>query len=913
MKILTNKSLTQKIIIALVFVILFNFVSPQISFGATIGGVLFEPIKDLTLTIADGAVWILQKIIFGLDTSILKLHYDKSWTATAAGIGAGILAGIGIVVGLVAAPFTGGLSLGIVALGVAGGAAAGYGVSKLVSSMIPQTFYLPLYAISPAEIFSNRIAMLDVNFFNPNKYDAITTVAGTSKDQVSSAAQLQSVISQWYFTIRNFAIVALLSILVYTGIRIVISSSAQDKAKYKQRLVDWLVAMCLLFFLHYIMAFAVTITQLITESLNGLNQNYIEVIGNDESLEYYRWDFKATKNDGETIDIDSYIFDEDYDIYTQLRNGGFILDGRIADDGSTTNEGKTLIWPTNLMGKARMEAQLEVDGADGDNTLIRQFGYTIIFLGLVIYTVLFLFRYLKRVLMLAFLTIIAPLVAMTYPLDKMSDGSAQAFNMWLKEYVYNLLIQPVHLILYTVLIGTSISFVSDNLLYALAAFGFILQAEKIMRKFFGFEKASTLAGGSALGGAMAMQAINSLRKLGGPKKGSQKGGGKGGNGAIEDGKNKVRYADRKADKGKGVDDLLDKSGNDDDSSGALPLPSTGNPLDKTSDEGNSIKDAKGLYNAGFIDADSWNETKESDTRGMGQWIYDSYQGSGLQSGLHNAAHTVGDKIANSKPGQWTRKVGSGISHGARSVYDLAGRGVRAVPKPIRNTIRGATSVVGKGLGAGIRYAAPRAIDLAGNLAIKAPIAGAAAMGGIAAGLVSDDFGNVGKWGAAGAGAGWIAGGGAAGMLDRAGNAIEEEAKTIPSTYTIAAHGREAEEERQKQLSDKRAMQDKERRKLYEDKLNLSAKQAKEAMEKAQKYRESGITDDELIIKAMKSKTFNGDIASDERIIAASLASEVGKEEKKMKYVKEELAKKGVSQEDIDKYERGIKEINKWTI
>lgn len=83
MELLTNKNFTQKIIIALVFVILFNFVSPQISFGS-IGGVLFEPIKDLTLTIADGVVYIIQKIIFGMDASLIKLKYDKDWKATLA-------------------------------------------------------------------------------------------------------------------------------------------------------------------------------------------------------------------------------------------------------------------------------------------------------------------------------------------------------------------------------------------------------------------------------------------------------------------------------------------------------------------------------------------------------------------------------------------------------------------------------------------------------------------------------------------------------------------------------------------------------------------------------------------------------------------------------------------------------------
>ncbi len=919
MKLLTNKNFTQKIIIALVFVILFNFVSPQISFGG-IGGPLFEPIKDLTLTIADGIVNIIQSVIFGTDVSILKLEHDDSVWATVAAIGSGILTTVGIIAAWIAVPFTAGLSIGVFVTALALGGGAAYAVGQVVSSMIPQTYYLPLYNISPEEIFSNDVALLDVNFFNPGKSTDFNSgnMLQSGKEQISSAAQLQATISQWYFTIRNFAIVALLSILVYIGIRIVISSSAQDKAKYKQRLLDWLVAMCLLFFLHYIMAFAVTITELITESLNGVNKDYIQILGTDEYLDGYHWNFSVTKDDGEKVDITDGLWSEDSEMFKTLHDNSFIVDGRIKDDGSTTDDGYTLAWPTNLMGKARIEACLIVDGEYGDNTLIRQFGYTIIFLALVIYTVLFLFRYLKRLLMLAFLTIIAPFVAMTYPLDKISDGSAQAFNMWLKEYIYNLLIQPVHLILYSILIGSAMNFATNNLLYALAALGFMLQAEKIMRKFFGFEKATTLEGGSALGGALAMQGINMLRKIGGPKKGKGGAGGKGEKGSGNE-DSKVRFANnRKANKGKGVNDLLENGGKDDggkDDGGNPPiLPNPYNPLDHTSEEGNRIKDAKAMYKAGLIDKDEWKRVKETDTRGLGQAMHDRYQGSGLQKRIHD--------IANNKK---VRSVGKFLSSpirypikAAKGIYKGGGKLVRkVVPKPIRNTIRGATSVVGKGLGA-VGKAAIHAAPGVAKLALKGTVAGAAAMGGIAAGLVSDEYGNVGKWGAAGAGAGWVGASGALSLgenvVNKASDAVEGGIEAAASTYTIAAHGREAEEERQKRIADKRAMQDKERRKLYADKLKLDKKEdLEEAMRQAQTYRESGITDDELIIKAMKAKTFESELDSEERIIAAGLAAKVGEDTKKMEYVKKELEKKGISKEDIETYEKAIKEINEWTI
>lgn len=850
---------------------------------------------------------------------------------------AGVVAGgIVVAIGLAAAPFSGGVSLAAVVAGlklagatviatVGTGLAAGY----ITKQCMPNDFYLPLYKISPEEIFSGEVLLFDVNFFNPKAEATETLENGQVIKQESSAAKLQGVISKWYFTIRNFSIVALLSILVYIGIRIIISSTAQDKAKYKQRLLDWIIAMCMLFFLHYIMAFAITVTELITDSLAKKGPSYVAVFTED-TLKDYHWDFKQQvykyyhedkevtdeeaenlKQQGEDVEtrkeditIDSAILKDEKDgVYKAFEEAGII---GVDDDGK-----KYLAWPTNLMGKARIDAQLELDGEEGDNTAISQFANTMIFVALVMYTILFVFRYLKRLLMLAFLTIIAPFVAMTYPLDKMGDGSAQAFNMWLKEYLYNLLIQPVHLVLYTVLIGTAFEFAVSNPLYTLVALGFMLQAEKIMRKFFGFEKASTVAGGSALGGAMAMQAINSLRKIGGPKRGKGGAGGKGTNGAVE-GNEKIKMADRKADDGKDIGDLLD-DGDSEGKSGALPASGLENSLDKTSEDGNRIKDAKALYGADMIDKEAFATAKEQDTRGMGQWIYDAYQGSNLQEGVNK----FGNAVYNSKPVKFTRKIGGTLANGARGVRDLARKGIRKVPKPIRNTFRGAASVAGKGLA----YATPKI----GKAAAKATLTGAGALYGAAAGLVSDDFSNTLKWGAAGAGAGWAgtdgiiaAGKGIGSTASGAVDTIQNGIETAASTYTLQAHGSEAEEKRQKEKADKDAMRNADRRKEYAEKLKLKDKAAiQEAMKQAQTYRESGITDDDLIIKAMKAKSFNSERDSRERIITAGLAEKAknnGQDvEKNLDYIKGQLSEKGINKKDIDKYITGIKEINKWKI
>lgn len=85
--------------------------------------------------------------------------------------------------------------------------------------------------------------------------------------------------------------------------------------------------------------------------------------------------------------------------------------------------------------------------------------------------------------------------------------------MWFKEYTFNLIIQPFHLILYTVLVGTAINLATESLVYAVVAIYFLTPAEKLLRKFFGFDNAGTLsAAGSFAGGALFSAMINKMNR-----------------------------------------------------------------------------------------------------------------------------------------------------------------------------------------------------------------------------------------------------------------------------------------------------------------------------------------------------------------------------------------------------------------
>lgn len=917
MKFYTEKTITNKIIIALVIVTLLNFICPNIS-SASIGGILFEPIKDLLLVIADGVMSIVQAMIYGtnLSVSFLTIKHKDAWKPTAAGIISGIVTAVGLVAAVVA---TGGLALGIIGtiIGIAATSfGVGYVVTQVNANAIPPTFKLPIFLLTPEAMFANEVPLLDVNFFSEtrdglitdadgNKYIETITQTGQKIKMKSTALELRPTISKWYFALRNLAIVALLSILVYIGIRILISSSADDKAKYKQRMVDWLVAMCLLFFMHYIMAFAVKMTEEITKAVNSVNDPYYITFGDSDSkLKDYKYEAGSGDSEGE------YIFNVSDGLGKTLHDNNIITD---------YNGKYIFMWPTNLMGRARIELQLEpTEDLTEDDIETRQFGYTVIYLALVMYTILFLFRYLKRVMMLAFLTIIAPLMAMTYPLDKLQDGSAQGFNTWLKEYIFNLLIQPVHLILYTVLIGASMDLIADNIVFALAALGFILQAEKILRKFFGFEKASTVAGGSALGGALAMQGINQMSKLLG--KGGK--GGKGGkSGGGENGNNGEKNPKlRTADKGKDTNSLINEiygSGNEQENARQVTDGQTENQGDNVPEEQTPLQAMADVYDEGFGTADwdpqvsdAMNREANAESNEGNNYSPEEYEQMLRDIGFDESEipdvmrQQFGDNTDSEESGGDSNAIeAANQTNQTTQTTQTEGRGKRLLRSFGRGAVRGLK---------GVAYSAPKVARSLTRTAVKAILMGAGGVAAGTAGLVSDDFSNVFKYGAAGIGAGSIAGSGINAIPDRVDSIAGNISNGLNGLYE-ATHTEDESEARQNRILDKQALRDPERIRKYQEKLKVSKKEARRIMkEEAQKYREAGVTDDKLIIKAMKASEddFGVDRASKQRIILAQMAEEVGDNQKKLKHLKEGLVERGVPRGDIDKYIKTIKDINK---
>lgn len=583
MKIFANKSIWKKIVIIFLLIISISFVTPQ-PVHASVGGELMKPICDLLVGLGDGIIKVIHIGILGQDNTLLRIYEGGigSFVSTVLKVIAiavlviSVIAAWTVIGPVLAGGISAVLASGGVATILAGASTVGKGaiiagVLFFASGTFSNQIVLPLYTISPEEIFRNKIPVFDVNFVNPNSNpvnsqwineisidkhsytsentssalssesdiekinnklakigieDIATFMKGANEktlpdnginganaetkeytreiegktytltvqttgdgikytlspdislDSTSNSNNinnsggeeenkiygisyiLQDTISKWYFNLRIIAIVGMMSVLVYIGIRITISSASEQKAKYKELLKDWLVGMVLLFSMHYIMNFSNVAVSKLTEVFNSVNPYQMVPIVEDN----------INGTSGKVLSVL-----EEYDVPKEF-------DGKVLWATGEGENSKYVEWHTNLMGAVRMKAEARKEDGNDESFI----GYSLMFVVMVIYTISFCWIYLRRVVYMAFLTLIAPLVALTYPIDKANDGHAQGFNYWFKEYIFNLLIQPVHLLIYTILVSSAAELAVKHWIYSLVVLGFLVTAEKILRKMFNF-------------------------------------------------------------------------------------------------------------------------------------------------------------------------------------------------------------------------------------------------------------------------------------------------------------------------------------------------------------------------------------------------------------------------------------------
>lgn len=304
--------------------------------------------------------------------------------------------------------------------------------------------------ITPLDIFFNKYKLLDINFFD---FEGL--------EEGSYLYLFRMSIAEWYAIMKLIAAAILLVILIYVGIRMALSTIADDKAKYKKMLADWIVSLVLIFVLQYIIIFTIYCNDAIVRA----------------------------------------------------------LETAFADNKMSSLASESIV-------------KIGLQGIVGSGLI--SFASVLVYVFIVMQTIMFLLAYMKRMIKVGFLIMISPLISITYSIDKMGDGKAQALGNWLKEFVYTILIQPFHCIIYLALVQTAIELLQggevrsefelaifNSLEYNQLAAGvlaimclkFVNDGEQIVRKIFGFKDDGSTGFGA--GAALGIAAIANAKKIGG--------------------------------------------------------------------------------------------------------------------------------------------------------------------------------------------------------------------------------------------------------------------------------------------------------------------------------------------------------------------------------------------------------------
>ena len=775
MKRLTTNKIFQKIILTLILIVSLCFITPQRVYAdmwSDLGGSLLKEVMQFLSAFGDITMGFLNNVMLGADLGSAMISEDdrnlsdeNSWLYYDG------------------TEFTKEFKDGEI------------DTNSFIKLEGDKAFEVPNMLYCPENIFANNIAALDVNFLSPNKFTSVIQGDDNAKDKAESSAKvLRTTISSWYKSFRSIAVVGLLSVLIYLGIRILLSSAADDKAKYKESLKDWLVALCLVFVIHFIMSGILMITDKVTNLFS-----------------------------------------------TSITNGITIS----AKDGSNTVK-----FRTNLIGLVRFQAQSD----DAQTTC----AYTIIYLALVIYTVVFTFMYYKRFLYTAFFTMIAPLVALTYPIDKIGDGKAQAFNMWFKEYTMNVIIQPVHLILYTVFVSSASDLAAGNPLYALVAIAFLLPAEKFVKKMFGLDRAETTSGFGSY--AVAAGVMSGLKKLSAMGAGSRKNGEKNGKGESDE------------DSG----NLFDAAG----TSGNLDSFKDGNGANNNENPGNDEKPT------GPEDQQNGNGGNDADDNDNPEPPVNTADDNDNPEPPVNTA----DDNDNPEPPEDTERTNGPMPTGGGTFANSrrnSGRGHYRT----RFAIRGV-----KALGKGAWKNAGKAARILPKAAGRIVGAGAGATIGLAAGLTTGDFGKTLSFAAGGAYAGSQIGKKAVNLGTNAAvgtkDFVTSSRDKVKYAYNEEKYGRAEARRRQKIDNNKKA-----RAKFVKDDKALTKWEKVAAdmgfegdmavfMNCVADYKQEGL-DDDKIIQGLKTEQNKGGIGGNKHAQVVDMATYVNKGGYGKEYIEDE--------------------------
>lgn len=291
-----------------------------------------------------------------------------------------------------------------------------------------------------------------------NGCDDCETYLAQLKIEEPTILKLRQLVSTWYYLIRLLAMAAMLVVLIAVGIKMALSTIASDKAVYKRMLVDWVVGVIMIFALHYFMIFVINmnsvLVKVIEESAQSINKvSMMQISGEEKEIANTEIELK---------------------VYEEVR---------------------TRAYDPKLM-----------------NGLIGMVMYmTLVFLAFK-YTII----YVKRLLTIMVLTLMAPGVGVAYALQKVISGKSSALKTWMTEYIMNIIVQIVHALLYAVFISQALVLSLQSIsgmVIALILMNYSTKADVLFKKIFKFGGGDSLVGHTENALESSIQGLQSAKGL----------------------------------------------------------------------------------------------------------------------------------------------------------------------------------------------------------------------------------------------------------------------------------------------------------------------------------------------------------------------------------------------------------------
>lgn len=122
------------------------------------------------------------------------------------------------------------------------------------------------------DLVYNRIPLLDPNILSG-------TAGGKELKSGGTLEKIRNLIAGWYVSFRNISILLIFIMLIYTGLRMAISNSAQNKADFKSQLYTWGKCLAMAFVLHYVIFLVLnlnnTLVGIFDPSNNTVHENIL--------------------------------------------------------------------------------------------------------------------------------------------------------------------------------------------------------------------------------------------------------------------------------------------------------------------------------------------------------------------------------------------------------------------------------------------------------------------------------------------------------------------------------------------------------------------------------------------------------------------------------------------------------------